>query len=143
MHLDLATALNLISALTLIGALIFTGLQVREATRARRDQAAVTVLQTALSENSARMLDLFGEIPENAPAQLINDFDQETKRAILEFGLRLEVIGYMVFRNFVDLETANDLVSGWSSLIGRAPISGRSREGSAPNTVNSSNGANG
>ena len=112
MHLDLATALNLISALTLIGALIFTGLQVREATRARRDQAAVTVLQTALSENSARMLDLFGEIPENAPAQLINDFDQETKRAIFEFGLRLEVIGYMVFRNFVDLETANDLVGG-------------------------------
>jgi hypothetical protein len=92
MHLDLATALNLISALTLIGALVFTGLQVRAANRARRDQAAVTVLQTALSENSARMLDLFGEIPENAPAQLIDAFDQETKRAIFEFGLRLEVI---------------------------------------------------
>jgi hypothetical protein len=40
MYLDLATALNLISTLTLIGALIFTGLQVREANRARRDQAA-------------------------------------------------------------------------------------------------------
>ena len=112
MHLDFATALNLISAVTLIGALIFTGLQVREANRARRDQAAVTVLQTALSENSARMLDLFGEIPENAPAKLIDDLSQETKHAILEFGLRLEVLGYMVFRKLVELETVNDLAGG-------------------------------
>jgi hypothetical protein len=107
MHLDLATALNLIRD---ADPGIFTGLGARHPCPAR--SAAVTVLQTALSENSARMLDLFGEIPENAPAQLIDAFDQETKRAIFEFGVRLEVIGYMVFRDLVDLETANDLVGG-------------------------------
>ena len=47
MHFDLASALNLVSTITLIGALIFTGLQVRTANRARREQAAVTAIQTA------------------------------------------------------------------------------------------------
>ena len=53
MHLDFANALNVVSTITLIGALVFTGLQVRAANRARREQAAVTVIETAaLSENS-------------------------------------------------------------------------------------------
>jgi hypothetical protein len=62
MHLDFANLLNLVSTVTLIGALIFTGLQVRAANRARRDQAAVTVIETAaLSENSARFLELLAK----------------------------------------------------------------------------------
>src|SRR4030081_3247497 len=65
MHLDFANLLNLVSTITLIGALVFTGLQVRAANRARRDQAAVTVIETAaLSENSARFLELLSEIPD-------------------------------------------------------------------------------
>jgi hypothetical protein len=60
MHLDFAGILNLISMFTLVGALVFTALQVRQANQSRRDQAAITVLQTALSQNSALMLDLFG-----------------------------------------------------------------------------------
>lgn len=93
-------------------ALVFTGLQVRQANRARRDQAAVTVIQTALSENSARILELFGEIPEDTSASLIDNLDAQTQRAILEFGLRLEVMGYMAFRRLVDLETVNELAGG-------------------------------
>ena len=70
MHLDFADALNLVSTVTLIGALVFTGLQVRAADRARREQAAVTVIETAaLSENSARFLELLSEIPEGASAR--------------------------------------------------------------------------
>jgi len=42
MHVDFASARNLVSTVTLIGALVFTGLQVRAANRARREQAAVT-----------------------------------------------------------------------------------------------------
>ena len=112
MHLDFANTLNLVSTFAIVGALIFTALQVREANRARRDQAAVTVIQTSLSENSARALELFGEIPENAPAALIDNLDAESKNAIFEYGLRLEVIGYMVFRRLVDLQTVNDLAGG-------------------------------
>ncbi len=91
MHLDFASALSLVSTVTLIGALVFTGLQVRAANRARREQAAVTAIQTtALSENSARILELLGQIPENATATAIDDLDAEAKRQIFQFGLRLE-----------------------------------------------------
>src|SRR5436853_159629 len=56
MHLDFANALNLVSTVTLIGALIFTGLQVRAANRARREQMAVTVIETAALERKLSAL---------------------------------------------------------------------------------------
>jgi hypothetical protein len=113
MHLDFANLLNLVSTVTLIGALVFTGMQVRAANRARREQAAVTAIQTAaLSENSARILELLGQIPEGASAAEIDKLDAEAKRQILEFGLRLEVTGYMVFHGMVDLQVVNDLGGG-------------------------------
>src|SRR6266404_7350710 len=113
MHLDFASALNLVSTITVIGALVFTGLQVRTANRARREQAAVTVIQTAaLSENSARILQLLGEIPENASVTVIDNLSAEARRQILEFGLRLEVTGYMVSHGMVDLQIVNDLGGG-------------------------------
>ena len=83
MHLDFASALNLVSTVTLISALVFTGLQVRAADRARRDQAAVTVIETAaLSENSARFLELLSEIPHGASATVTENLDAETRRQI-------------------------------------------------------------
>jgi len=113
MHLDFASALNLVSTITVIGALVFTGLQVRTANRARREQAAVTAIQTAaLSENSARILELLGEIPENASAAEIDNLNAEARRQILEFGLRLEIIGYMVSHGMVDLQIVNELGGG-------------------------------
>ncbi len=113
MHFDFANLLNLVSTVTLIGALIFTGLQVRAANRARREQAAVTVIQmAALSANSARILELLGQVPEHASAAAIDNLDAEAKRQILEFGLRLEVTGYMVSHGMVDLQIVNDLAGG-------------------------------
>src|SRR5213080_2877149 len=99
MHLDFASALNLVSTITVIGALVFTGLQVRAANHARREQAAVTAIQTtALSENAA--------------AAEIDNLSAEARRQILEFGLRLEIIGYMVSHGMVDLQIVNDLGGG-------------------------------
>jgi hypothetical protein len=113
MHLDFASALNLVSTVTLIGALVFTGMQVRAANRARRDQATVTVIQTtALSENSARIMELLCQVSEGASVEAIENLDAETKRQILQFGLRLEITGYMVSRGMVDLEIVNDLAGG-------------------------------
>src|SRR5260370_27973994 len=113
MHFDFASALNLVSTVTLIVALVFTGLQVSADNRARRDQAAVTVIETAaLSENSARFLELLSEIPDRASAAVIENLDAETRRQIFLFGLRVEVIGYMVFHGLVDVQTVNDLGGG-------------------------------
>ena len=113
MHFDFANVLNLVSTVTVVGALVFTGLQVRAANRARREQAAVTAIQTtALSENSARIMELLGQIPENTSAATIEDLDAEAKRQILQFGLRLEITGYMVSHGMVDLQIVNDLAGG-------------------------------
>ncbi|MGZ5002153.1 MAG: DUF4760 domain-containing protein [Chthoniobacterales bacterium] len=113
MHLDFTNALNLVSTVTLIGALVFTGLQVRAANRARREQTAITVLQTtALSENSARILELLGKMPEDASSAAIDKLDAEMQRQILQFGLRLEVTGYMVSHGMVDLQIVNELAGG-------------------------------
>src|SRR3989440_7095013 len=113
MHFDFANTLSLVSTVTLIGAFIFTGLQVRAANRARREQSAVTVIETAaLSENSARFLELLSEIPEGASAAAIENLDADTRRQIFLFGLRVEVIGYMVFHGLVDVQTVNDLAAG-------------------------------
>src|SRR5438552_19167198 len=113
MRVALARRLYLLSTIAVIGALVCTGLQVRAADRARREQAAVTAIQTAaLSENSARILELFGEIPENASAAEIDNLNAEARRQILEFGLRLEIIGYMVSHGMVDLQIVNELGGG-------------------------------
>jgi hypothetical protein len=112
MHLNFADLLNLLSVVTLVGALVFTALQVRQASHGRRDQAAIAMLQTTLSENSARVLELLGTIPEGSPARAIDELEINSKRAVIEFGLRLEVMGYMVFRGLVDVTTANDLAGG-------------------------------
>src|SRR3954453_17010493 len=108
MHLDLGIWLNLISTAAIVGALIFTGLQVRAANLARRDQAALELIRTALSENSARGLDLFGQIPDNAPANAIEQRPPQAKMDIFEFGIRFEMIGYMAYRRQVDMKTVDD-----------------------------------
>src|SRR2546421_9262403 len=144
MHLDFASALNLVSTVTLIGALVFTGLQVRASNRARREQAAVTVIQmAALSENSARILELLGQVPENASAAAIDNLDAEAKRQILEFGLRLEVTGYMVSHGMVDLQIVNDLAGGAILGFWSRAKTGRKNDGSVRARQNYWNGANG
>jgi hypothetical protein len=112
MHLDLAGWLNLISTVAIVGALVFTGLQVRAANLARRDQAALELIRTALSENSARALELFGKLPDNAPATAIEQLSAEAQLDIFEFGIRLEMVGYMAYRRLLDVRTVDELTGG-------------------------------
>jgi len=111
MHLELAVWLNLISTIAIVAALIFIALQVRQGNIKRRDQAAVTIIQTAQSEGWTRALDLIAKLPERATVEDVEAAGLETQRAVIEFGVRSETIGYMVFRQTVDLETVDDLIS--------------------------------
>lgn len=108
MHLDFATTLNIISTLAIVGALIFTGLQVQEANSARRDQASVAVILTTQSSSS----DVLSRLPANASIADIELSSPETQRALFEFGVRLETIGYMVNKRMVRLDTVDDLIGG-------------------------------
>jgi hypothetical protein len=112
MHLDVSSTLNLISTVAIVGALIFTALQVRQANLKRSDQAAVTVIQTAQSERWTRALDLIGKLPENAELSDIERMGPEIESCLFDFGMRLETIGYMVFRRIVKLDMVDELIGG-------------------------------
>jgi hypothetical protein len=112
MHLDLASMLNLISTIAIVAALIFTALQVRRGNVKRKGQAAITRIQTAQSTGWTRALDLIGKLPGNAQPSDIDRAGSEVERALFEFSVRLETIGYMVFRRNADLETVDDSVGG-------------------------------
>ena len=127
MHLDFANLLNLVSTITLIGALVFTGLQVRAANRARREQAAVTVIETAaLSENSARFLELLSEIPEGASAAVIENLDARNEAPDLfssDFGWKSSATWFFtvwwMFKPLTILPVARSSVSGRAQKAGR------------------------
>jgi hypothetical protein len=55
---------------------------------------------------------LLSEIPDDASAEVIENLDADTRRQIFLFGLRVEIIGYMVFHGLVDVQTVNDLAGG-------------------------------
>ncbi len=133
MHLDLATALNLISTLTLIGALVFTGLQLRASNRARRDQAAIAVIQSAQSETWTQASDV---IHRSRPTQEnAGDLDPKLESALFTVGIRMEAIGYMVFERLVNLETVDELTGGFTLIFwsrAEAWVKRRRRESADP-----------
>lgn len=112
MHLDLSSALNLISTVAIVGALVFAGLQVRAAAGARRDQAAVTVIHTTQSERWLEALALISTLPEGAEPEQIVARGEAMERAVFEFGIHLETIGYLVYCRIITLEAVDDLIGG-------------------------------
>ena len=117
MHLDFSSTLNLISTIAIIGALVFTALQVRQGNLKRSEQAAVTVIQTTQSDRWWRALDLLGKLPENAQISDIERMGPRIERSLFDFGVRLETIGYMVFRRIVKLDTVDELIGGVTLLF--------------------------
>jgi hypothetical protein len=136
MNLDLGTILNLISTLTLIGALIFTGLQLRASNRTRREQAAITVIQSAQSEAWTQASDVIHRArqtgDEDADAEGV---DRNLELALFTVGIRLEAIGYMVFERLVDLSTVDELMGGFTLIFwsrAEAWVKRRRRESADP-----------
>jgi hypothetical protein len=110
--LDLATILNTVSTIAIVGALIFTALQVRQANLSRRDQAAVTVIQTSQSDSWAHALEAVARLPVNARLEDVLACGPAMEQAIFDYGVKLETIGYMVFRRMAPLATVDDLMGG-------------------------------
>jgi hypothetical protein len=116
MHLDLGTILNLISTLTLIGALVFTGLQLRASNRMRREQAAITVIQSAQSEAWTQASDVIHRARQIGDEN-VEGMDRNVELALFTVGIRLEAIGYKVFERLVDLSTVDELMGGFTLIF--------------------------
>ena len=111
-HVDFATILNLVSTIAIVGALIFTALQVRQGNRSQRDQAAMAMMKAIMRDTLTRSLEILAGLPADAQAADIERSGPDAGRALLEFGVGLESIGYMAFRGMVSLETVDDLNGG-------------------------------
>lgn len=114
---DLASVLNLVSTAAIVGALVFTALQVRAANHARRDQAAVVLIQTTQNSTWTTVLRLVSTLPENATPEYIREQGEAMERALFELSIRLEPIGYMIFCRIITLKAVDDLMGGVAVLI--------------------------
>lgn len=128
--MDIATVLSALSSFAVVGALIFAALQVRVANRARAEHAAISIVEAAQSEAWTRGLNQLYRIPANATAEQIDALGPELVDAIEQVGIRVETIGYMVWRGIVDIAMVDDLFGGivifWWSRI--KPFAERDRE---------------
>lgn len=128
--MDVATALSAISSFAVFGALIFAALQVRVANRTRAEHAAITIVEAAQSEAWTRGLNQLHRIPPGATADQIDTLGAEITDAVEQVGIRVETIGYMVWRGIVDIQMVDDLFGGivifWWSRI--KPFAERDRE---------------
>jgi Domain of unknown function (DUF4760) len=128
--MDTGVILSTISSIAVVGALIFTALQVRVASRTRSEHAAITIVEAAQTEGWTKGFRQLQRIPESATAEQIDALGPEVVDAIEQVGIRLETIGYMVWRGIVDLDMVEDLYGGvivfWWSRI--KPYAVRDRE---------------
>jgi hypothetical protein len=119
--MDTGTALSIISSAAVVGALIFTALQVRVANRTRAEHAAITIVQAAQTEGWTKGFRQIQRIPEGATAEQIDALGPDVIDALEQVGIRVETIGYMVWRGIVDIEMAEELYGGiivfWWSRI--------------------------
>lgn len=120
--LSLQDWLSLVSTVAIVLALVFTGVQVREANRARRDQAAVALIQSAQGDSWTHSMNAVSRIPAGVDAQQLDAQGEEATAALMDFSVRLETIGYMVFSRLVSLAMVDDLLGGvilmyWSRAL--------------------------
>ena len=128
--MDSATLLSAVSSIAVVGALIFAALQVRVANRTRAEHAAISFVEAAQSDAWTRGLNQLHRIPAGATAGQIDGLGPEVTDAIEQVGIRVETIGYMVWRDIVDIAMVDDLFGGivifWWSRI--RPFAERDRE---------------
>ena len=126
--MELATLLNALSTLALVGALIFAGLQVRSANRAREEQNAVKLIESALGTALAQPHAFFAEL--SPKAEDVGAYSPDVIRMLQETGFRLEALGYLVYRHVVPLRSVEELLGGmitlWWTRI--QPLAERDRE---------------
>lgn len=106
--MNVATIISVVSAVALIVAAIVAALQVRHAAQERAEQAAVELVRAMQGD---AWLTSVGPIS-NLPSQPTLPLAIEDERAAHSVGIRLETLGYLVYRGSVPLRTAEDLVGG-------------------------------
>ena len=98
LHGAFADVLNIASTIALIGALVFAALQVRVSNRMRAEQAALAIVEAIQSEGSSHSLGVIIHLPDGIAPEDIDARGPACVQAIEDYGVRIETVGYIVFR---------------------------------------------
>ena len=130
LEMNATTVLGAVSSVAVVGALIFTAMQVRVANRTRAEHAAISIVEAAQSEAWTRGLNQLHRVPADSTAEQIDALGSGVTDAIEQVGIRVETIGYMVWRGMVEIDMVDELFGGviifWWSRI--RPFAERDRQ---------------
>jgi hypothetical protein len=72
----------------------------------------VALLQSAQGDTWTRAMHAVAQLPAAVSAEEVDTLGGGASTALVEFGVRLESVGYMVYSRLVSLETVDDLIGG-------------------------------
>ncbi len=108
----LFAAVEIFTAIAIVFGIVFGLIELRQATRSRRDLAAVDIVRTVQTQEVRQAVRLIFDLPLDADPQLIRN-DPALLAAALAVDSACEMWGCMVFEGVVDHQLLDRMVGGW------------------------------
>lgn len=108
----LAAALDIVVAVAVVLGVGFGLAELRQATRNRRDYAAVDIIRTVQTQDVRRAVERILKLPDAADPATIRG-DPAMLEAALAVDSACEMWGAMVYEGVVDLHMLDRMVGGW------------------------------
>ena len=109
---SLFAAVEIFTAIAVVIGIGFGLIELRQATRNRRDHAAVDIVRTVQTQEVRQAVRLIFDLPLDADPQLIRN-DPALLAAALAVDSACEMWGCMVFERVVDHQLLDRMVGGW------------------------------
>ena len=109
---NMFAALEIFTAVAVVFGIVFGLIELRQATRNRRDHAAVDIVRTVQTQEVRQAVRQIFNLPLDADPQSIRD-DPALLAAALAVDSACEMWGCMVFEGVVDHQLLDRMVGGW------------------------------
>jgi hypothetical protein len=110
--MDVNTLANLVTTIAVVIGVGFGIVEIRRASRDRRDRAAVEVVRSAQTQDIQRAVGIIMNLPDDADPDLIRR-DATLRDAAMLVYFTCEMFGTFVFEGVVELHTLDRMVGGW------------------------------
>jgi hypothetical protein len=110
--MDLPTLLSVITTVAVVVGVAFGIIEIRQALRARRDQAAVEIVRAVESSEVRLAIERVMELPVDCDPQVVNGDPQLVSSARLVFWAA-EMYGSIVFEGVISLQMLDRIDGGW------------------------------
>jgi hypothetical protein len=108
----LIAAIEVFTAIAVVFGIVFGLIELRQATRNRRDHAAVDIVRTVQTQEVRQAVRRIFDLPLDADPQLIRK-DPALLAAALAVDSACEMWGCMVYEGVVDHQLLDRMVGGW------------------------------